>query len=64
MTDAQRKRYEAALESLRSPQRTVNDIINGYPEPEVAGDFRMIFEMEDLTRRLDALTTFVAGIPA
>lgn len=64
MTREQRARYARALKSLRISQRTVNDLIDGYPEPEVADDFRMILEMEDLTQRLDALTTLGVGIPA
>ncbi len=63
MTPAQRARYAAALKSLNISRRTVNDLIDGYPAPEVANDYRMIAEIQDLTQRLDALTA-VWAFPA
>ena len=56
MTDAQRERYTLALKQLHISQQTTNDMIAGYPPPDEASDWRMIYEIEDLSRRMDALT--------
>ena len=64
MTEAQRARYEAAYYKLLGEVTTLDAMVATYPEPDAADDVKLAYELEDLGRRLNALTAVWAGIPA
>lgn len=65
MNETQRQRYEIAYYRLLGEVTTLDAMIATYPEPDAAQDERKTFEIEDLSRQLNALTAvWSVGIPA
>lgn len=56
MTAQGRRRYEAALRRCRDEVAAINALLAEYPTPKKAADERATLELEDLARRLAALT--------
>jgi len=56
MTPAQQARYRAAWDKLMDELNALEEMINDYPEPGAAIDPALAFEVEDLGRKLNALT--------
>ena len=62
MTTRQRQRYEAALARCYKEVTAIDDLLAEYPTPDQVNDDRAVLELEDLARRLAALTA--CGRPA
>ena len=56
MTGQQRERYEAALMRCYGEMTAVDAMLAEYPAADVVEDDRAALELEDLARRLGALT--------
>lgn len=63
MTPAQRERYRVAWTNLLGELTTLDAMIHDYPTPDTVIDPALIFELEDLGRQLNALTTLWADLP-
>lgn len=64
MTDAQRKRYGDAWFALMGELTTLDAMIHDYPPPDAVIDPALAYDLEDLARRLNALTAVWTGFPA
>lgn len=56
MTDAQRKRYEAAWYRLLRAMTRLDAMVHEFPEPAEADEQQSAAEVDDLAARLEALT--------
>lgn len=56
MNAAQRERYEAAYSRLLGELTQLDAMIHEYPEPDEVIDPALTFDLEDLARRINALT--------
>ncbi len=56
MTTQQRQRYEAALTRCHKEVAVIDAMLAEYPPAEDVADDRAALELEDLARRLGALT--------
>lgn len=56
MTTQQRQRYEAALTRCYKEVTAIDAMLAEYPSPDEIRDDRAALELEDLARRLAALT--------
>lgn len=65
MNATQRDRYADAYYTLLGELTTLDAMIAEYPEPNAVTDERLIYEIADLARQLNALTAvWSMGIPA
>ena len=65
MTEQQRERYRIAWTDLLGELTALDAMIAEYPEPDKVTDERLVYEIADLARQLNALTAvWSAGIPA
>jgi D-arabinose 5-phosphate isomerase GutQ len=61
MTEAQRARYEAAYYKLLGEVTTLDAMIAASGSGYAADDVKLAYELEDLGRRLNALTAVCGG---
>ena len=61
MTPAQRTRYEQAYYKLLGELTTLDAMIHEYPTPEDVIEPALAFDLEDLARRINALTAVWAA---
>ena len=64
MNEQQRERYEHAYYRLFGAMTVLDEMIDGYPAPEVAIDPALGYELEDLAARIEALTALHTGLPS
>ena len=61
MTPAQRTRYEQAYYKLLGELTTLDAMIHEYPKPADVIEPALAFDLEDLARRINALTAVWAS---